>query len=217
MFALAHSGEKASDARKHLLLAFATLGVPANIKTDNGPAYASKNFKAFCDTWGIGHSTGIPHSPTGQSVVERAHQTLKRVLNQQQGGTRLDPPVVRLSRALFTINFLNGSFDEPLPPVYRHFTNSAKAKLKEQLPVLIKDPETHQIRGPFPLITWGRGYACVSTPAGLKWVPAKFIKPYIEPTPINNQDGPPPEEMDKRTSTAWKRRRKKTQIATTSS
>ncbi|NWW07445.1 POK19 protein, partial [Oreocharis arfaki] len=63
------------DVQKHLLLAFATLGVPTEIKTGNGPAYVSKTLKNFFETWGIRHTTGIPHSPTGQSVVERAHQT----------------------------------------------------------------------------------------------------------------------------------------------
>ena len=47
--------------------------------------------------------------------------------------------------------------------------------------MLIKDPETQQISGPFPLITRGRGYACVSAPSGLRWLPGKCIKPYLRP------------------------------------
>ncbi|NXK68756.1 IGEB protein, partial [Sylvietta virens] len=96
----------------------------------------------------IQHHTGIPHSPTGQSVVERTHQTLKKVLLQQRGGAETIPPVERLCKALFVLNFLNCSATEPNPPVIRHFSNSARAKLEEKPPVLIKDPETHQIRGP---------------------------------------------------------------------
>ncbi|NWU62738.1 POK19 protein, partial [Pterocles burchelli] len=63
------------DVKKHLLRAFATLGIPAQIKTDNGPAYASTTLANFFALWGIKHITGIPHSPTGQSLIERAHQT----------------------------------------------------------------------------------------------------------------------------------------------
>ncbi|NXB56597.1 PO113 protein, partial [Struthidea cinerea] len=77
MFASAHAGEKAKDAMNHLVMAFSAMGIPGKIKTDNGPAYASSQFRTFLQDWGIQHSTGIPHSPTGQSVVERAHQTLK--------------------------------------------------------------------------------------------------------------------------------------------
>ncbi|KFO62237.1 hypothetical protein N302_03228, partial [Corvus brachyrhynchos] len=82
-FTSTRAGEKAKDVTKHFLLAFATLGVPTKIKRDNGPAYVSKQLQEFFSTWGIRHTTGIPHSPTGQSIVERAHQTIKRVLDQQ--------------------------------------------------------------------------------------------------------------------------------------
>ncbi|NWR40733.1 POK6 protein, partial [Tachuris rubrigastra] len=59
----------------HLMSCFAVMGVPKQIKTDNGPAYISSKLKAFIHTWDIVHITGIPHSPTGQAIVERAHQT----------------------------------------------------------------------------------------------------------------------------------------------
>lgn len=90
----------------------------------------------------------------------------------------MNTPQMRLSKALFTINFLNNSFDEPLPPVVRHFSNDKWAKLKVQPLVLVRDPESLLIQGPFPLVTWGRGYTCVSTPAGPKWIPSKWVKPY---------------------------------------
>ncbi|NXK01522.1 POK19 protein, partial [Corythaixoides concolor] len=60
---------------RHLYACFAVLGVPFEIKTDNGPAYASLHFARFCNLWGITHRTGIPHSPTGQAIIERSHQT----------------------------------------------------------------------------------------------------------------------------------------------
>lgn len=44
--ASAHSGEKLKDVKAHCLQAFAYMGVPKQIKTNNGPipAKASKNF-----------------------------------------------------------------------------------------------------------------------------------------------------------------------------
>ncbi|NXL75888.1 POK19 protein, partial [Leptocoma aspasia] len=62
------------DLIKHYHYAFATLGVPQEIKTDNGPTFISKQFKEFVNKWGIKHTTGIPHNPTGQSIVERANK-----------------------------------------------------------------------------------------------------------------------------------------------
>ncbi|NWV84805.1 POK18 protein, partial [Dasyornis broadbenti] len=64
-----------TNAQKHLIQAFATLGVLQQIKTDNGPAYSSKTFQDFMQQWGVSHVTGIPHSPAGQAIIERTHQT----------------------------------------------------------------------------------------------------------------------------------------------
>ncbi|KFO61136.1 hypothetical protein N302_09553, partial [Corvus brachyrhynchos] len=86
MWATAHTGEKGRDVIAHWKLAFSVLGVPASVKTDNGPAYASEKTRQFLHLWGVDHTFGIPHSPTGQVIVERAHGTLKRVLDKQKRG-----------------------------------------------------------------------------------------------------------------------------------
>ncbi|NWI51145.1 POK18 protein, partial [Calyptomena viridis] len=64
-----------ADAKKHLIQECAVLGIPKELKTDNGPAYSSREFQEFLQQWGIGHKTGIPYSPTGQAVIERTHST----------------------------------------------------------------------------------------------------------------------------------------------
>ncbi|NXT39529.1 PO113 protein, partial [Pelecanoides urinatrix] len=77
IWATALPGEKAHHVCKHLLACFAVLGVPEQIKTDNGPAYTSAKLRTFLMKWGVKHTTGIPYSPTGQGLVERTHQILK--------------------------------------------------------------------------------------------------------------------------------------------
>ncbi|NXE44919.1 PO113 protein, partial [Casuarius casuarius] len=59
----------------HWLACFATMGVPTLIKTDNGPAYTAQRTRAFLQTWGVTHVTGIPYSPTGQAIAECTHRT----------------------------------------------------------------------------------------------------------------------------------------------
>ncbi|RMC20288.1 hypothetical protein DUI87_01135 [Hirundo rustica rustica] len=166
VFASAHTGEKAGDAIKHLIHAFSFLGVPKELKTDNGPAYKSRELCSFLQQWGVEHKTGIPHSPTGQAMVERTHGTIKRVLHQQQRVLKVETPAVRLARALFTINFLNCSFEGLNPPIIRHFGASSLFSIRERPPVMVRDPESGRTEGPHDLVTWGRGYACVSTPTG---------------------------------------------------
>ncbi|RMC16581.1 hypothetical protein DUI87_06518 [Hirundo rustica rustica] len=94
VFAYAHTGEKAMDIIKHLIQAFSFMGILKELKTDNGPAYRSKEFCSFLQQWGVEHKTGIPHSPTGQAVVERTHRNIKRVLQQQQRVLKTELPSI---------------------------------------------------------------------------------------------------------------------------
>ena len=93
-----------------LLQCFSVMGIPASIKTDNGAAFTANAFLDFMHQWGIYHLTGIPYNPQGQAIIERAHRTLKLVLNKQNRGNRLrDPygPKAILPIALLTISYFN--------------------------------------------------------------------------------------------------------------
>ncbi|RMB93669.1 hypothetical protein DUI87_29899 [Hirundo rustica rustica] len=201
VYASAHSGEKSSDAMKHLIQAFSFLGIPKSIKTDNRPTYTSKELRSFLQQWGVEHKTDIPYSLTGQAIVERTNQNLKRVLNQQYQSLKLETPQIQLSKALFTLNFLNCTFENLNPPIVRHFRENCQLQLKAKPPVMVKDLETRETEGPHDLITWGRGFICVSTPSGLKWVPAKWVKPFIPET------AKPLAEAPQVASAAWRRRK----------
>lgn len=134
-------------------------------------------------------------------MVERTHQDLLRVLShQQQQVLRVEPPSIRLAKALFTINFLNCSFEDLNPPVARNFGGTDQLALKAKPPVLIKDPETGQMEGPYDLVTWGCGYACISTPTGPRWIPAKWVRPY---TPKPSGKG-----VRQVRTASWRRRRR---------
>ncbi|RMC15679.1 hypothetical protein DUI87_07881 [Hirundo rustica rustica] len=203
VFASAHTGEKAGDAIKHLIHAFSFMGIPRELKTDNGPAYKSRELRSFLQQWGVEHKTGIPHSPTGQAMVERTHGTIKRVLHQQQRVLKTESPSVRLARALFTINFLNCSYEGLNPPIVRHFGASSLFGVKERPQVMVRDPGSGGTEGPHDLVTWGRGYACVSTPTGPKWIPAKWVRPYVPKSPGSGKINSPQVTM-----AAWRRKRK---------
>ncbi|NXN95140.1 POK19 protein, partial [Rhinopomastus cyanomelas] len=53
----------------------------------------------------VKHTTGIPHSPTGQAVVERANHTIKDYLQRQKGNENQDA-TAQLHKVLFTLNYL---------------------------------------------------------------------------------------------------------------
>ncbi|RMC19684.1 hypothetical protein DUI87_03247 [Hirundo rustica rustica] len=146
----------------------------------------------------------------GQAAVERAHQTLKQVLARQSSTTVWMSPHEKLRKAMFTINFLNCSFENMSPPVVRHFNSGNQFKLSQHPPVMIRDPETWETKGPYELVTWGRGYACVATPSGPRWISQKWVKPFVPKNPA-------PAEGDKRqVAVASKRRRRRMEEKETS-
>ena len=53
----------------------AIVGIPAQMKTDNTPAYVSNKMRQFFAHYNIKHITGIPHNLIGQAIVERAKDT----------------------------------------------------------------------------------------------------------------------------------------------
>ena len=57
----------------HLLEVMVIMGMLAQIKTDNGPAYVSKKMKQIFAYYNIKHITGILNNPTGQGVVGRSN------------------------------------------------------------------------------------------------------------------------------------------------
>lgn len=78
-------GETSRHVQTHCRQVFATLGIPKQIKPDNGPAYVSHSTQQFFHRWGMQHVTGIPHSPTGQAIVERMHQSNFTYKNKNRG------------------------------------------------------------------------------------------------------------------------------------
>ena len=46
---------------------------PNSIKTDNGPAYISKQLKQFLHSFSIKQITGILYNPQTQDIMKQAH------------------------------------------------------------------------------------------------------------------------------------------------
>lgn len=61
---------------------FARHGIPAELVTDNGPAYSSSEFKRFMHEWEVRHITSSPHYPQSNGKSERTVQTVKNMLKK---------------------------------------------------------------------------------------------------------------------------------------
>uniref|UniRef100_A0A7N4PJN0 ATP binding cassette subfamily B member 1 n=1 Tax=Sarcophilus harrisii TaxID=9305 RepID=A0A7N4PJN0_SARHA len=116
------SGESLKHVISHLYHCFPSIGVPQQIKTDNGPSYTSISFQSFCSEFGIIHLTGSPYYPTGQAIVERVNRTLKTLLVKQENGVLWGKPKFcltqsMLDKAVFTYNYLQYSANELMPAI----------------------------------------------------------------------------------------------------
>ncbi|RMC06879.1 hypothetical protein DUI87_16329 [Hirundo rustica rustica] len=70
--------------------------------------------------------------------------------------------------------------------------------------MIVKDSATRETKSPHDQVTLGHGYAYVSPPPGLKWVPAEWVKPFLPKTTK------PPAETPQVASAAWRRRKHQT-------
>ncbi|KAL6045669.1 hypothetical protein STEG23_015755 [Scotinomys teguina] len=171
-WATALSSEKVDSVITHLLEVMAIMGIPAQIKTDNAPAYVSGKMKQFFAYYNIKHITGIPHNPKGQAVIERSNRTLKDMLNKQKGVTKT--PRNRLHNALLTLNFLNAN-EKGTTAAERHWIIEKTAELNQ--PIYFKDVLTSEWK-PGYVLRWGRGFAFISTGEDKLWIPSKLIKDF---------------------------------------
>ncbi|RMC16722.1 hypothetical protein DUI87_06315 [Hirundo rustica rustica] len=161
---------------QHWLTAMAWLGIPKQIKTDNGPNFVSKSTQAFVAKWGITLVHGIPYNSTGQAIVERANQTLKaklEVLAKPEGFTSSIPSGDQariLATALLALNqFSRG--DEKTSPAQKHWATRA---LEEGPHVVVKNE----------LGEWEQGWRLV-----LDWIIGRRRDAY---TPVPEKNDEPP-------------------------
>ena len=61
---------------------FSELGLPDKVISDNGPHFASEQYKNFMKNWGILHVTSSPRYPRSNGFVERQIQTVKNVMKK---------------------------------------------------------------------------------------------------------------------------------------
>nr|XP_013796775.1 PREDICTED: endogenous retrovirus group K member 11 Pol protein-like [Apteryx mantelli mantelli] len=190
-WATAATSTRFTACRLHWLQAFAALGKPAQIKTDNGPAYTSAACAEFMRAWDITHSTGVPYNSTGQAIVERRHQDLKRLFAILKKEGEVSLPVHDIvAKSCYVLNWRNLieiDQGELISPGARHAQTTRPIKTLVSRWV----PQTHSWQGPVELLTWGRGYACVIAGTGTEWIPAKWVRPWLKKSNVGPADDCP--------------------------
>ena len=111
-------------------------GIPEKIRTDNGTAFTSENFKEYCKKKGIKHILGLPNLHTATGLVERTIQTLKNYIkaNREDGKNLTESLQLALRTIRTTIHTRTGKspFElhfgrEPRKEIHNILGNTKKA------------------------------------------------------------------------------------------
>jgi hypothetical protein len=68
---------------------FSTHGIPDEVISDNGPQFASNEFKMFAQAYGFKHQTSSPHFPQANGEAEAAVKVAKSILSQENSDIAL--------------------------------------------------------------------------------------------------------------------------------
>ena len=99
------SSETAKEVRSHLGDVFAMFGPPAQLLSDNGTVFRSREVVQLLADWRVEQLLAGAYRPQGNGVVERVHRTIKRMVartgkivpeclfwyNSTRGGRRCSP------------------------------------------------------------------------------------------------------------------------------
>ena len=69
---------------QHTKSIFARHGIPATLRSYNGPQYSSDEFKTFSNEWGFKHVTSSPYYPQANGLAEKSVQVIKHLLDKAQ-------------------------------------------------------------------------------------------------------------------------------------
>ena len=112
---------------------FGEYGIPCTIISDNGPQYASEDFRKFAEDWGINHTTSSPRFPQSNGFIERTIQSVKATLKKaRQAGTDVNMALLCLRST---------PIDSKLPSPGELLN---KRKLRNNLPVKIQNAEQNK-------------------------------------------------------------------------
>ena len=160
--------------------AFAMLGVPREVVSDNGPQYLSK-YDEFCNEWGIQHTTCSPKHPQSNGFIERQIRYIKPIIKKclkSNGDTNLALLNIRATPLDATLpSPAELMFGRPIPTALpSHTSQIAPEHYREHLKKLSDNQKTQadQHTRPLPPLLVGSPVRVLNK-ENKTWFPGKII------------------------------------------
>ncbi len=118
-------------------------GIPTQVMSDNGPQYASREFKAFACEWEYDHVSSSPHFAQSNGFIDRMGGTVKNILKKAKE-SRIDPQLALL--CLWSTPVNNNKLPSPAKLLFNR-------KIRSNLPSLgpaSNETVVRQISWPWP-------------------------------------------------------------------
>ena len=163
--------------------------IPAELRTDNGPQYSSKEFE-FCNQYGIQHVTSAPAYPQSNREAERAVQTVKRLWSKCEDKqlALLDYRTTPLeSCGLSPAQLLMGRRPRNKLPTMRELLKPAThdtAEVKRRMDEDKKRQKQYHDQlagGDLPVLVEGDPVRMAPFPGSKKWLPATVVSHHDSP------------------------------------
>jgi len=90
-------------------------------------------------------------------------------------------PAERVAKALYVLNYLRLTEGQISPPIIVHqLSSDTNPQQSSPVKVRYRDLVTGEWKGPVEVKLTGRGYVCILAENGPIWVPARWVRPWIE-------------------------------------
>ena len=180
---------------------FSEQGIPKVVRSDNGPHYASKDYREFANEYGFQIVTSSPHYPRSNGYIESQVKTVKAVLAKAKK-TETDPNIALLCLRSTPIDnalpspaelLMKRKVQDNLPRKITRDHNSDDIITRlEQRQEKQKRYHDQHVK-PLPALQPGQSVS-VRNPSTGKWSPAT-IKEKISDTPKSYQVNTPTGEL----------------------
>ena len=120
--------------------------IPEEVRSNNGPQFASTSFENFAKEWDFKHVTSSPHYPQANGKVENAVKTAKKILKKAQEDKR-DPHLALLAWRNTPPEGLDSSpVQRLMGRRTRTLLPTSASLLKPKVPVMVKKQLTNKRR-----------------------------------------------------------------------